>query len=425
MPHFAISCPPLQGHLNPFCVLGRALVRRGHQVTVFSIADAEPVIRKKGLGFVPLGAEQYPAGSLAPVLEALKQQQGFNATLFVIRAAARILRLILEHAPTAFQKKAIDVVLADQNEPAAASVAEHLGLPFASICTSLPINREAEMPPSFTGWSYGSGPLVKFRNNLGYKVSDRLTRELQGTLNEYRKRWGLKRLCSPDDSFSRTAQVAQMPAEFDFPRRIPLPSFHYTGPWFDDTCENAGLDDGFSYDRLDGRPILYVSFGTLQSSVHKDFSLIAEACSGLELQVVISVGAKQDAEMPKLPGNHLVVRYAPQVALLKRAVLTITHAGMNTTMQALSFGVPLIAIPLAHDQPAIAARLKRTGAGIVFSSRGLTARRLRMAIDSILQKDSTWQVQARRMQRVIAESGGVERAADIVEQSVPTPPGPG
>lgn len=176
MPHFAVSCPPLPGHLNPFCALGRALVRRGHQVTVFSIIDAEPMIRKEGLRFASIGAEQYPSGSLAPVLEVLKRRQGRASNLFVIRAAARILRLILEHAPSMLQREAVDAVLADQNEPAAASVAEHLGLPFASICTSLPINREMGIPPSFTNWDYKTGRLFELRNNLGYKMSDLFTR---------------------------------------------------------------------------------------------------------------------------------------------------------------------------------------------------------------------------------------------------------
>ncbi|HEY6991558.1 MAG TPA: nucleotide disphospho-sugar-binding domain-containing protein [Bryobacteraceae bacterium] len=399
-------------------MLGRALLRRGHRVTVFSLADVEPTVQREGLGFSPLGPEQYPMGSLALLLEALKQQQGFRSSLFVIRAAAQIVRLILEHAPAALQVEAVDAVLADQNEPASASVAEYLGLPFASICTSLPINREAGIPPSFTNWEYKSGAFSKLRNKLGYKVSDVFTRNLQATLNEYRKRWRLNELRSPDDSFSRIAQIAQMPAEFDFPRQMPPPNLHYTGPWVDEVFEKSASTSEFPLDRLDGRPVLYVSLGTLQNVHSKYFNIIAEACTGLNLQVVISVGAKKNAGLPKLPGNHLVVRYAPQIAVLRRSALAITHAGMNTTMHALHFGIPLIAIPLAHDQPAIAARLKRTGAGVVFSPNELTVQKLRRAIDSILENDSAWKVHARRMQQVIAEAGGVERAADIVEQSM-------
>ena len=47
------------------------------------------------------------------------------------------------------------------------------------------------------------------------------------------------------------------------------------------------------------------------------------------------------ASLGNLPGAPVVVNYAPQLDLLSRAALTITHAGTNTTLAALSFGVPL------------------------------------------------------------------------------------
>jgi zeaxanthin glucosyltransferase len=69
-------------------------------------------------------------------------------------------------------------------------------------------------------------------------------------------------LRSPDDSFSSIAQIAQMPAELDFPRRTLPATFHYTGPWFDDTTENSSRSREFPCERLDGRSILYASVGT-------------------------------------------------------------------------------------------------------------------------------------------------------------------
>jgi len=38
----------------------------------------------------------------------------------------------------------------------------------------------------------------------------------------------------------------------------------------------------------------------------------------------------------------LVVEYAPQLELLAKARLTITHAGLNTVLDSLSNGVPLV-----------------------------------------------------------------------------------
>jgi zeaxanthin glucosyltransferase len=418
MPHIAISCPPLPGHINPSCVLGRELVRRGHRVTLFSVADAEPMVRNQGLRFCALGEKEAPAGTFIPLLEALKEQQGFKGNLFVIRAAARVFRLILDHGPSALQAESVDAVLADQNEPALPTVSEHLRLPFASICTSLPINREPEIPPSFTHWEYSVGALAKLRNKLAYEVSDFLTRNLQKTLNTYRRNWGLRLLRSPDDSLSTRAQIAQMPEAFDFPRRVAGHRLQYTGPWIDETFENRLSGPEFPYGKLDGRPILYASLGTLQSSNSRYFEIIAEASRDLAPQVVISVGTKRGAPLPKLPGNHLLVAFAPQLELLKRSALAITHAGMNTTMHALHLGVPLIAVPITHDQPGIAARLNRTGAGIVLPPSKLSVEKLRDAIQSMLKEGSSWRVQAKRMQRAVSNAGGVVRAADIVEQNL-------
>jgi UDP:flavonoid glycosyltransferase YjiC (YdhE family) len=110
------------------------------------------------------------------------------------------------------------------------------------------------------------------------------------------------------------------------------------------------------------------------------------------------------------------VNYAPQLELLARAAVTITHAGMNTALQSLHFGVPAIAIPLAHDQPAIAARLARTGAGIAISPERLRPLDLRSAVQALLPEASEFRRCARQLQQAIAKSGGVERAADIAEQ---------
>jgi zeaxanthin glucosyltransferase len=84
----------------------------------------------------------------------------------------------------------------------------------------------------------------------------------------------------------------------------------------------------------------------------------------------------------------------------------------------LFFGVPAVAIPLAHDQPAIAARLARTGAGIVIPPSRLTPSHLRTAIQSLLRENNEFRTAARSLQEAGRRSGGVERAADIAQQLV-------
>ncbi|MDQ1470410.1 MAG: zeaxanthin glucosyltransferase, partial [Bryobacterales bacterium] len=169
------------------------------------------------------------------------------------------------------------------------------------------------------------------------------------------------------------------------------------------------------FEKLNGRPLIYGSLGTLQSKDSHYFRMMAEACAGLDAQLVLSLGTLERTSIPELPGRPLVVNYAPQIELLSRATVTITHAGMNTTQQSLYFGVPMIAIPLSHDQPAIGARLARTGAGIVIPPRQLTPERLRTALQRLLAPDNSYRTRAQCMQVASRQAGGLNRAADIIQ----------
>lgn len=410
-------CPPVAGHFNPAATVGRALIRRGHRVTFFHVPDMEATARAQGLEFVALGQQDYPPGALADSVQALSKLAGLKSLKYAIGSACRISDLILRDGPDAMGSLNLDALLVDQNEPAGGSVAEFLKIPFASMCTSLPLNREPRIPPSFVSWPYSESRLSGIRNGIGYFISGRMIAPINEILNRYRVEWNLPRIHKPDETFSVLAQLAQMPREFDFPRAYLPSTFSYLGPWFDRVIPEIP----FPFEKLDGRPLIYGSLGTLQSEGGRYFEMMAEACSGLDAQLVLALGRGTARAPGKLPGNPVVVDFAPQLELLSRAAATITHAGMNTTMQSLYFGVPAVAIPLTHDQPAIAARLARTGAGIAIPPRRLTASGLRDALKAILLPEGEFRVNARRLSNACRAAGGVERAADLAEQAAGLP----
>src|SRR5262249_5526570 len=101
-----------------------------------------------------------------------------------------------------------------------------------------------------------------------------------------------------------------------------------TGPWTD----AAGREPvDFPWERLDpSRRLVYASMGTLQNGILQTFRMMAEACTGLDLQLVISLGGGQDpALLGDLPGDPIVVGYAPQLDLSRRSALTISHGGLT------------------------------------------------------------------------------------------------
>jgi zeaxanthin glucosyltransferase len=97
--------------------------------------------------------------------------------------------------------------------------------------------------------------------------------------------------------------------------------------------------------------------GTLQNRLPGVFRIIAEACAATDVQLVMGLGGGLEAEeLGALTGNPLVMPYVPQPELLERASLMITHAGMNSALECLAYGVPAVAIPITHDQRNIAQR---------------------------------------------------------------------
>jgi len=152
------------------------------------------------------------------------------------------------------------------------------------------------------------------------------------------------------------------------------------------------------------------------------FQTIAAACAGLDAQLVISLGSRdQDpASMAeKFAGTPIVVPFAPQLALLDRAALSITHAGLNTALESLSHGLPMVAIPITNDQPGVASRLEWLGVAEVVPPRKLSAPRLRTAVVKVLA-EPRYREKARRLQEEIRRVNGLALAADLAEEAFAT-----
>jgi zeaxanthin glucosyltransferase len=409
--HFAIISPPVLGHIHPFGALGRELIQRGHRVSLLHMPDLAPMAAAQGLEFISVGQSDHPPGSLPESLARLGQLDGLAALRFTIRAICRTTEMICRDAPAAIREHGIAALLVDQTEPAGGTVAEHLAIPFVTICNALALNRESGVPPPFTGWSYRRNLWVQARNRLGYAVSDKIMRSVTQVVSRYRKKWNLSPLQTPESSFSTLAQISQMPAAFDFPRRELPRHFHYAGP-----LRHPPLTAiPFPWERLDGRPLIYASLGTLQNAKHRIFQCFAEACLGLDFQLVITHGGGLKEDAATFPGNTLVVSYAPQLEVLARARLTLTHAGLNTVLDSLACGVPLVAVPITFEQPAIASRVRWTGVGEVLPLGKLSTQRLREAIRKVLNNPS-YESKAHAIKTSIEQSGGVRRAADLIEE---------
>jgi MGT family glycosyltransferase len=397
--------------------LGRELVRRGHRVTVVARPDGEAKASAAGLQFAAMGAAEFPRGAIAAqarTLGGMTARKALHYTVDMMRLAAAV---TLRDLPAVCRDIGIDALLVDQVNPAAGTVAEIAALPFVKVANALALNRDPACPPAVLPWRYRPGLLGRLRNAAGNWFLHRVTAPVRDVINAERARHGLApRLREEAPAF--LAEIAQQPAFFDFPRARPEPRLHFTGPWH----AAGGSDVPFPWERLDGRPLIYASLGTLQNRLTETFATIAEAVAPLDVQLVISLGsADQDvsAIAARCPGDPIVVPVAPQLQLLERATLAITHAGLNTALESLARGVPMVAIPITNDQPGVARRLEWLGLAEVVLPKQLAASRLRQAVARVLG-DSGYRSRARERAHEIASLDGVGRAADIVEQAFRT-----
>jgi zeaxanthin glucosyltransferase len=418
MTHFGILTPGAAiGPLHTMLPLGQELQRRGHRVTLFGILEAEPKALAAGVAFSPVGVAEFPLGASVQGLSKLGQLQGLAALQYTIHLLNQLSTVMLRDAPAAIQAAGVDALLVNQGVVEGGTIAEHLQLPFVTVCSAVVLNAEPSIPPFCTPWRYSPTRWARWRNQLGYAVLERIAQPMRDLLDDHRREWKLPLYSSLNEAYSPLAQISQAPAEFEFPRQELPPWFHFTGTYHT-PASRASVP--FPHDQLNGKPLIYASMGTLQNRLQWVFETIAAACEGLEVQLVISLGGSAKPEsLPDLLGRPLVVEYAPQLELLQKAVLMITHAGMNTTMECVQQGVPMVAIPVANDQPGVAARIAWTGAGKCVPLRRLNVLRLRKVIQQVLSQES-YKQQVLRLQEATHRAGGVQRAADIVEQAIAT-----
>ena len=405
--HFAIVAPPTLGHINPLAALGSELIRLGHRVTFVHQSDVAPLIRDTQLGFEPLADAVAGEQSLSRYNAVLAAPTGLTGLTRMIRATAAMSERILDHGPAVLKRIGANAVIADSAEPAGALLAQSLDLPCVISVTGLPLLGEANVPPPYLGWKYRADAIGRFRNRAGYMVANRLMRPVTEVLNRYRATSGL-----PHGQSDPRLYIAQCPAQFDYPRKgLPL-NFHYGSPWRVPQLLDVDLPG-------DGRPFVFCSLGTLQGSRYGLFARMSEACAAIGAQAVIGHGGGLSAaEAAALPGHPLVRAFWPQEAILRRSAAAILHGGFNTVMDALAAGVPIVALPIAFEQPGTAARLAWLGAGEALSPGRVTVHGLAAKLRRVL-REPTYRLAATGLSAAMKTGGGAASAAARIDEAFP------
>jgi MGT family glycosyltransferase len=413
MPHFGVLSYKGIGHLNPLIALSRQLVARGHRVTLFQHPELEQHVRARGLEFFPIDVpDSSSAGQHRGSTNQRKARTQIGEIAYRLRRIEGDMEAFLREYPAAIRDAGVDTLIMGEISLSGPTLAEMLRLPYFIVSTSIPHNFGWDAPRSIVApGSY----MDRLQKELLEVSVLRMKGPIRRSLDRYRRKIGLGSISNIENTFPELAHITQWPQCLDLSRSELPTNFFYTGPFVDE-AGRAFVE--FPWSRLDGRPLAYASLGTTRKSGTAIFHRIAEACSRLDLQLVISLGGRRDPAMfSDLPGKPLVVGNAPQLELLKRAQIVISHAGPNTVLETLMQGKPLLALPMTLDQPAVAARLAALGVAVVLPAKIRSAEQIRTALLKVHNDPSYWNA-AQKLQSEMQSLRGLERAADIIEEAL-------
>ena len=115
-----------------------------------------------------------------------------------------------------------------------------------------------------------------------------------------------------------------------------------------------------------------------------------------------------------LPENIILRSKVPQLDILKRSDLFITHCGMNSTTETIKYGVPIIGIPIQGDQPLVARRVcDELSAGIRLNTSNLKSDDIGDAIDKVLT-DEKYAKNMKDLSIASAKHNGIVEGTKIV-----------
>jgi zeaxanthin glucosyltransferase len=412
MSNFGVLSFKGTGHLNPLIALSRELIAHGHKVTFIHKPEMEARVRERGIDFCSVGHSGPRPFREELVGKKQKPSGGIAAIQYGLKRIGEEIEMFLREGPAAITQAGIEVLIIDEIALAGPTLAEMLRLPYFILSTSVPHHFGWDAP------SLGIEPR-SWTDSLQRAILEVSVLQMRGPvrqmLDKIRRKYGLGSIRNIKRVFPELAHITPLPQCLDLPRANLPENFYYTGPFVDETARQRVE---FPWQLLDGRRLVYASLGTTLKGEPDTFRMIAEACDGLDLQLVISLGDRRDPEMFRnLPGTPLVVRNTPQLELLKRADAVITHAGSNTAFEALMQGKPMVALPKAFDQPAIAARLQRAGVAEVLLRKNLNAFQIRTALTEVVN-DPSYRIAAKTLQAKILSTRGLDQAVDIIERAL-------
>jgi MGT family glycosyltransferase len=284
------------------------------------------------------------------------------------------------------------------------------GVPFVRIVSCNPLEVKGPgVAPAFSGY-----PAADDGGWAAYRAE--YDRVHSGSWKEFNAWWTAQGAAPlPDLEFipEGALNLYVYPREADYTAARPLgPSWHRLDSSVRETDEPFELPPG-----LAGRSgaLVYLSLGSLGSADVELMRRLVGFLAGTPHRYIVSKGPLH-AELA-LPPNMWGAEFVPQTSVIPQADLVITHAGNNTTTEALHFGKPMVCLPLFWDQYDNAQRMAELGLGVRLDPYRVTSQELRGAIDGLLGQEDL-RSRLADLGQAIRGRDGLRHAADLIEKAV-------
>jgi len=346
----------LYGHINPTLPFVKELVARGHSVTYFCSKNFAESVRQVGADFLDFSED---LESFLAAYRPSDRHPFFMLMEYMLRWDEAMLPVVLSE----LREKSYDAVICDSIFGGAYFLRQILGLPVVCSHSSFAASH-APVPERML--EKGFHPQL----DMCYVIRDRICAE-----------YGIEVPTLQEVFVSRgDLNVVYTTREFNGDTTLGK-EYLFLGPSIDRHESQGELDLSAAGDR----PIVYVSLGSINTDDAAFYRMCAEAFRESGHFVVLSIGNKFDAEeLGDLPENVLARSFVPQLDVLRKASLFVTHAGFNSVNESLYYGVPMLTIPLVNDQHMVARQVTALGLGLSAVRAELHAGSLRELADRLM-----------------------------------------
>ncbi|WP_288929735.1 glycosyltransferase [uncultured Maritimibacter sp.] len=407
-----------RGDVQPFVALGRALVARGHEVTLGTARRFETFVREAGLGFAPMSDAMLNLLDTEAGRDMMESTQGvlqsLKWTVMLTRTVGPAQAELIGDSWAAAEAVDPDLIVFHPKTYAGPHIAEKRGIP-AVLAMLVPMMVPTGERPNVgfpdTGWQWWNRFSYRFVNRTLAFSAGRHVREMRAERGlPKQRRFDLLR-----DSRGRMLPVLNavspsvLPAPRDWPDEAVM-----TGYWFTDQGDWTPPDDLAAFLEA-GPPPVYVGFGSMAGrSPGRLAKAVIEALTRTGMRGIIATGWG-GLKPADLPDTIHKIEGAPHDWLFPRMAAIVHHGGAGTTAAAIRAGKPQVIVPFFGDQPFWGKIMAQHGvAPDPIAQKSLTADNLAEALRRVTG-DPAMARAAEALGAAVRQEDGLKRAVEVIE----------